>query len=1350
MMKSFKKCLAGLTALCVILGTVPGWASGGNAELSGAGQSYYLKDGKFEDVAADGMWKMTGEAGGSARTAADVEVAGNSGRMLEVTRPNNSASCTVVKSLEEKQSTGTVFVTAMFYTAASSDGKLGDNTIEFVDSSEAFLGGVGLTIGEYASVSMSGTKRTYTKQSPTVKHTKNKWALFQVKLDLDAKRGSYRVYETDSYQGSESSWMPVVESSDFELEAGASDVAGIRVYTGGGQKNERIMYYDNVMVYSGEELDFTQPLPQAAAELIDEVFATYPVAGSVDGITSIGPEGEVSEISLVNSKGERMAVGVLDGTALSFDQSLESGLYYVKIDSNYGFAVKEVRLGSTVLEADDQGCYPIKIDGQAVTDLQIAVAVSALVKVSGTIAAPRGRSGNISLTLTDTRLGTHSYTREVSVSGGSADFEISEVLGGCEYQIDVDTGKSGLIPAENLDTVAVGSEDYTGLELLLRSEPEGPSESAYFRHTEFTADELSEYAGEIYRDRLEVFGNATEKLRLGGDDAVRASQPISGESRFSTVFLTGNGKTTTPLLIQLRNQRGEALISLGVDAAGNLAPYTEKGTADASGALLSKLVGKSGNTWTKVDVVTKNGGARFLVTAAVTTEFQGKDTVWSSPVSRQVAALQKTVDGNEITDQSVAQVRLAQTAAGDVYFDDISIGDGASQVTTPADLAAEKLPELLENYLGQMLHYQSETGIFEATGRTITLPDKADGGVGISWEIQEDPDGIAALSGNQLTLTQGSEAKTVVLTAQLTYKGQTGAIASASRDIVLSVQPKLEGDEDAKATARQLRVLNSAGVAIAEIARITDAALTLEAPAASVNGEKMEVSWKSDSSNLIVIGNRVSVSRESNRDVTAHLTGTVKVENAESPEQPYVAQKNYTLTIVKRGGNSGGGGGGSSHIGGRGGAVSGPVSYPVAPSGSQIPIETIELPFPDMEDYSWAIEAVIYLKNQGVLMGTSETTFEPDRIITREEFVTALVRLFDLDTTYTQVDIGMNDVDYSSWYAPYIIAAYQFNIIQGYSADTFGVGQPVTREEISVMVKRMVDFFQVTLPKGAEKTFKDAANISDWAAEAVALIQEAGIIQGYEDGAFRPQEGAKRAEVAKILYELAMAKNLKLKPSDVQHDPEAEGTRLPLPENAEILVKDFSEISDIRITGKAVEELTETGGNSSSKLKVDCSGQAASLQMKPVISQGSSGSFGYCLYTDTLFNGGVRFYSNDLTLLELRFKSDGKLVVLDGEGEEREITSYPIHKWVKMVYNFNLEPDEENKVTIKLETYTAEKYRGDDTAWEKYDEDSFTQTGDTGENEALVTDMGLSGFEFTVAEIGGPVLYLDDLYQVGE
>ena len=226
---------------------------------------------------------------------------------------------------------------------------------------------------------------------------------------------------------------------------------------------------------------------------------------------------------------------------------------------------------------------------------------------------------------------------------------------------------------------------------------------------------------------------------------------------------------------------------------------------------------------------------------------------------------------------------------------------------------------------------------------------------------------------------------------------------------------------------------------------------------------------------------------------------------------------NYTES-GSGGNSSSSGSGGSGGSGGTGSSFGSKNTYigkeAELPNTSDEDSKTI-YPFDDIADISWAADAITQLSYRGVLNGKSERLFMPNDNVTREEFAKIITVAFKLNLVNTECPFG--DVDENNWAYPYIRSAYKAGIIKGVSDTEFGYGQNITREDLCVMINRMLTVGELTLPQADGGVFGDDGEISDYAKESVYYLERAGIILG--DGTnFNPKASATRAEAAKIVY----------------------------------------------------------------------------------------------------------------------------------------------------------------------------------------------------------------------------------------
>lgn len=172
--------------------------------------------------------------------------------------------------------------------------------------------------------------------------------------------------------------------------------------------------------------------------------------------------------------------------------------------------------------------------------------------------------------------------------------------------------------------------------------------------------------------------------------------------------------------------------------------------------------------------------------------------------------------------------------------------------------------------------------------------------------------------------------------------------------------------------------------------------------------------------------------------------------------------------------------------------------------------------FEDVTAEHWAYESVKALFLDDVISGTSEKTFSPDDYVTREQITKMLVRAFNVTTNMELTSFKFADVDKDSWYYSYVVTAKNEGIVNGISENTFGIGQYVTRQDISAMIYRIAgDKLKIS---EKEIDFTDSDNISDYARDSVGALYKAGIISGFEDGSFKPAGNCTRAQAATIIY----------------------------------------------------------------------------------------------------------------------------------------------------------------------------------------------------------------------------------------
>lgn len=232
----------------------------------------------------------------------------------------------------------------------------------------------------------------------------------------------------------------------------------------------------------------------------------------------------------------------------------------------------------------------------------------------------------------------------------------------------------------------------------------------------------------------------------------------------------------------------------------------------------------------------------------------------------------------------------------------------------------------------------------------------------------------------------------------------------------------------------------------------------------------------------------------------------------------------YTNYKKSSEGGNGGGSGGSSGSGGstRDSFWAGSSFSKVTPPA---PISTTDatkqpVQFLDLGDVDWAKDAIKDLAEKEIVSGKDAEHFAPNDNITREETAKIIAGIFKFSGSGS---VPFGDVKSDDWFYPYVSAVYNNKIVNGISENIFGSGLPVTRQDMCAMIYNAVSVSGTELDKKfAQNTFEDNDMISPYAAEAVAALQTAGIINGDENNEFKPQDGATRAEAAVMLQRLLL------------------------------------------------------------------------------------------------------------------------------------------------------------------------------------------------------------------------------------
>jgi hypothetical protein len=172
------------------------------------------------------------------------------------------------------------------------------------------------------------------------------------------------------------------------------------------------------------------------------------------------------------------------------------------------------------------------------------------------------------------------------------------------------------------------------------------------------------------------------------------------------------------------------------------------------------------------------------------------------------------------------------------------------------------------------------------------------------------------------------------------------------------------------------------------------------------------------------------------------------------------------------------------------------------------------------ESLPWACEAIEYLARRGIIEGVGKDCFVPSRDLTRGEFTAMLAGVLELDAG-EKVRPIFTDVEEDLWCFAAISATVQAGIVRGITETTFEPQKGITREQMAVMLARAYSSAANKVEAGETSLlFSDAGTIAHWARDDVQKIVSRGLIKGFPDGTFRPKGLVTRAQAAVVLYHL--------------------------------------------------------------------------------------------------------------------------------------------------------------------------------------------------------------------------------------
>ena len=180
--------------------------------------------------------------------------------------------------------------------------------------------------------------------------------------------------------------------------------------------------------------------------------------------------------------------------------------------------------------------------------------------------------------------------------------------------------------------------------------------------------------------------------------------------------------------------------------------------------------------------------------------------------------------------------------------------------------------------------------------------------------------------------------------------------------------------------------------------------------------------------------------------------------------------------------------------------------------------------FTDVSRSDWFYDYVDYVSSKGYFRGTTETTFSPQRNMTRAMFVVVLSRFDGAKGDSSQS--AFTDVAPGAWCTAAINWAAANKIVEGKGDGTFAPDAPITRAQMCAIINRYLNYYKkgnkVTLPQTSSvSAMSDQNTVPSYAVDAIKQCQRYGLINGFKDGTFRPNALSTRAHVAAVIYRMA-------------------------------------------------------------------------------------------------------------------------------------------------------------------------------------------------------------------------------------
>ena len=337
------------------------------------------------------------------------------------------------------------------------------------------------------------------------------------------------------------------------------------------------------------------------------------------------------------------------------------------------------------------------------------------------------------------------------------------------------------------------------------------------------------------------------------------------------------------------------------------------------------------------------------------------------------------------------------------------------------------------------------------------------------------------------------------------YKGQVFEIPMSYED---NQKPIIEPIDNLTASAGST-VKTTVKATAQDGSEITYSARTLPR-GASFNADTATFSWKPSGSqigdNLVAID---AVDREG-RISTVYFT--VTVYGATTGAQPSDNKTEDNSGTSSEGAGAAGGGGAAPDNTQSNEGNGETDNVEPGENSSDASGEADSIRFTDLDSHAWAADAINELAENGIIKGTTATTYSPANNITRADFALLLVRAFELESDNNE---NFADVTVTDYFAPELAIARNTGIVNGIGDNKYAPKNTITRQDMMVIVYRALQKLGVELSSD-DVDYPDYGDVALYAQDAIRALITSKLVNG-KSGYIAPNDYTTRAEVAVLL-----------------------------------------------------------------------------------------------------------------------------------------------------------------------------------------------------------------------------------------